>query len=57
MKHVTIIGIVPENLTLGVELSDAGQQGMEKGIALLLEELAALDVPLAPAAMAVAGGG
>jgi hydrogenase maturation protease len=55
--QVTIVGIVPEDLSLGVELSDAGRQGMEHGISLMLEELAAQGVPLAPESMAVAGGG
>jgi hydrogenase maturation protease len=56
-EQVTIVGIVPGDLSLGTELSHAGRRGMENGIALVLEELAALDVRLAPEVMAAAGGG
>jgi hydrogenase maturation protease len=55
--HVTIIGIVPEDLSLGTELSAAGVEGMERGIDFVLEELAALDVRLSPEVLAVAGAG
>lgn len=43
-KRVTIIGVVPEDLGLGTELSAAAKRGMEKGIEFILEDLAALGV-------------
>ena len=54
-EHVTIVGIVPADLGLGTELSAAGREGMERGIELLLEELAGLGVRPTPEAAAAAG--
>jgi hydrogenase maturation protease len=54
-KHVTIIGIVPEDLSLGTELSGAGRAGLEKGIDFVLEDLAALGVQLTPETLAASG--
>jgi len=43
-KRLTIIGVVPEALGLGTELSAAGRRGMEQSIDFILEDLAALGV-------------
>jgi len=37
--QITIVGIVPDDLGLGTELSAAGRRGMERGIDLILAEL------------------
>jgi len=42
--QVTLIGVVPDDLSLGTELSPAGREGMERSIELVLEELAAMGV-------------
>ena len=44
-------------MSLGTELSAAGREGMERGIALLLEELAGLGVRPEAQPLAAAGGG
>ena len=54
-KHVTIIGVVPADLSLGTELSAAGREGMEKSIDFILDDLAALGVRLTPEPSAVMG--
>ena len=56
-ERVTIIGIVPEDLTLGTELSTAGREGVERGIDFVLEDLATLGIRLTPVALAAAGAG
>lgn len=56
-EHVSIIGIVPDDMSLGTELSAAGRVGMEKGIELLLEELADFGVQLDPEPLLAVGGG
>jgi hydrogenase maturation protease len=43
-KRLTIIGVVPKDLSIGTELSEAGKRGVEQSIELILEDLAALDV-------------
>jgi len=45
-KRLTIIGVVPKDLSIGTELSEAGKRGVEQSIALILEDLAALGVRL-----------
>ncbi len=55
-KRVTIIGVVPEDLGLGTELSAAGRRGMEQSIELILEDLAALGVQAVRAPRTAAEG-
>ena len=43
-KHVTIIGVVPADLSLGTELSAAGREGMEESIDFIFDELTAIGV-------------
>lgn len=54
-RHVTIIGVVPADLSLGTELSPAGREGMEQSIDFILEDLAAIGARPTPARMAAAG--
>jgi hydrogenase maturation protease len=56
-KHVTIIGVVPADLSLGTELSAAGKEGMEKSIDFVLEDLAALGVRLNSEPLSATGTG
>jgi hydrogenase maturation protease len=56
-ERVTIIGIVPEDLSLGTELSAAGMEGAERGIDFILEDLATLGIRLTPATLAAVGAG
>jgi len=55
--RVTIIGVVPEDLGLGIELSAAGREGMEKSIEFILDDLAAMGVELAGAPLVATGTG
>ena len=43
-KHVTIIGVVPADLSLGTELSAAAREGMEESIDFIFDELTAIGV-------------
>jgi hydrogenase maturation protease len=53
--HVTIIGVVPADLSLGIELSAAGREGMEKSIDFILDDLAAIGVRLTSEPLAATG--
>ncbi len=53
--HVTIIGVVPADLSLGTELSAAGREGMAKSIDFILDELAAIGVRLTSEPLAATG--
>jgi hydrogenase maturation protease len=55
--HIAIVGIVPADLRLGIELSAAGRAGMEAGIDCIVSELAALGLPLEGGVRAAAGAG
>jgi len=56
-EHVTIIGVVPEDLSLGTELSDAGREGMEKSIDFVLDDLASIGVQLTSEPLSATGNG
>jgi hydrogenase maturation protease len=56
-RHVTIIGIVPADLSLGTELSAAGREGMEKCIDLIFDDLAAIGVRFTSDPLAATGSG
>jgi hydrogenase maturation protease len=56
-RHVTIIGVVPADLSLGTELSVAGQEGMERCIDFVLEELASIGVRPTGSPLAATGTG
>ena len=53
--HVTIIGVVPADLSLGTELSAAGREGMAKSIDFILDDLAAIGVRLTSEPLAATG--
>lgn len=53
--RITLVGIVPDDLGLGTELSPAGRRGMERGIELILTELGKV-APAAATAAPAAGG-
>jgi len=53
--HVTIIGVVPADLSLGTELSAAGREGMAKSIEFILDDLAAIGVRLTSEPLAATG--
>jgi hydrogenase maturation protease len=54
-EHVTIIGVVPADLSLGTELSAVGREGMEQSIDFILEELAAIGVRPTPGPLMATG--
>jgi hydrogenase maturation protease len=56
-QHVTIIGVVPADLSLGTELSAAGREGMEKSIDLIFDDLAAIGVRFTNEALVATGTG
>ena len=53
--HVTIIGVVPADLSLGTELSAAGREGMAKSIDFILDDLEAIGVRLTSEPLAATG--
>jgi len=56
-KRVTIIGVVPADLSLGTELSAAGRAGMEESLEFILEDLAVLGVHPSSQSLAATGTG
>jgi len=51
-EHITLVGIVPADLSLGTELSAAGRRGLARGVDLIL---AKIGDPAAATGEAVAG--
>ncbi len=49
-RHTTILGLQPESLALGMELSSAVEAGMPKLLHMLVEELAMLGISASPLA-------
>jgi len=47
-RRVIIVGVVPENLSVGMELSPAATSGRDAAISMIVDELSRLGVPPTP---------
>ena len=47
-RRVIVIGVVPENLTLGLELSPAAANGRDAAVSMIIDELSRLGVAPTP---------